>query len=95
MTRRRKVPCAGALPAAISSAAMAQVAGGFDPTRRPETRGVVAQYSLSPRGDVDGLILTDGLQAPLPPQLGTQLVFAIRPGDAASVRRRWCRPRPS
>lgn len=27
-----------------------------DPSRLPETRGTLKQYTLSPRGDVDGLI---------------------------------------
>ena len=43
------------------------------------------QYSLTPRGDVDGLILTDGTEVHLPPHLGTQLVFAVRPGDDVTI----------
>ena len=57
----------------------------FDPTRLPATTGRVAQYSLTPRGDVDGLILDDGTEVHLPPHLGPQLVQLLRPGDTAVV----------
>jgi hypothetical protein len=34
----------------------------WDPSQLPETKGIVKQYTLTPRGDVDGLILTDGTE---------------------------------
>jgi hypothetical protein len=40
---------------------------------------------LTPRGDVDGLILTDGTEVHFPPHLSTQLVYAVKPGDAVTV----------
>lgn len=86
MTRKRKLLLASAMLASVTGAAVAQVTGGFDPAQLPETTGKVAQYSLSPRGDVDGLILTDGTEVHLPPHLGTQLVFAVKPGDTVSIR---------
>ena len=52
----------------------------YDPSGLPATKGTVARYSLTPRGDVDGLILGDGTEVHLPPHLGTQLVYAVRPG---------------
>lgn len=58
----------------------------WDSTQLPETRGTVKQYTLTPRGDVDGLILSDGTEVKLPPHLSAQLVFAIRPNDQVSVR---------
>ena len=57
----------------------------FDPAQLPQMHGTVGQYSLTPRGDVDGLILTDGTEVHLPPHLGTQLVFIARPGDAVTI----------
>jgi hypothetical protein len=51
----------------------------------PAMQGKVAEYSLTPRGDVDGLILTDGTEVHLPPHLGTQLVFAVKPGDSVTI----------
>ncbi len=34
---------------------------------------------------MDGLILADGTEVHLPPHLGTQLVFAVKPGDAVTI----------
>jgi hypothetical protein len=65
----------------------AQKAGSvWDPLQLPETKGIVKQYTLTPRGDVDGLILNDGTEITLPPHLAAQIVYAVRPGDAVSVR---------
>jgi hypothetical protein len=58
----------------------------WDPAQLPETRGTVKQYTLTPRGDVDGLILTDGTEVNLPPHLSAQIVYAIKPGDAVAIR---------
>jgi hypothetical protein len=58
----------------------------WDSSQLPESRGTVKQYTLTPRGDVDGVILTDGTEVKLPPHLSAQTVFAIRPGDEVSVR---------
>ncbi len=58
----------------------------FDPAQFPETKGKVAQYTLNPRGEVDGLILDDGTEIQVPPHLSTALVFSVRPGDAVSIR---------
>ncbi len=74
------------LLAAGAGAAIAQNAATYDPSQLPSIQGKVAEYSLTPRGDVDGLILADGTEVHLPPHLGTQLVFAVKPGDAVSVR---------
>jgi hypothetical protein len=51
-----------------------------------EITGKVEQYSLTPRGNVEGLILTDGTELRLPPHVSTRLVFAVRPGDAVTIR---------
>ena len=65
----------------------AQTAGSiWDPSQLPETKGTVKQYTLTPRGDVDGLILNDGTEVKLPPHLSSQVVYAIRPGDAVTIR---------
>jgi hypothetical protein len=68
------------------AAARAQGLGGFDPNQFPTLQGMVAQYSLTPRGEVDGLILDNGTEVHLPPYLGAQVVFAIKPGDQVTVR---------
>ena len=67
--------------------AYAQSAGGvWDASQLPETKGTVRQYTLTPRGDVDGLILNDGTEVKVPPHLTAQVVFSIRPGDAVTIR---------
>ena len=69
------------------AAAYAQTMGPvWDSAQLPETRGIVRQYTLTPRGDVDGLILTDGTEVKLPPHLTGQIVFAVRPNDQVSIR---------
>ena len=67
-------------------AAVAQNATTYDAAQLPAIQGKVAEYSLTPRGDVDGLILADGTEVHLPPHLGTQLVFAVKPGDDVTIR---------
>ena len=76
---------AATLLAGASGIALAQNAATYDPSQLPTIRGKVAEYSLTPRGDVDGLILADGTEVHLPPHLGTQLVYAVKPGDAVTI----------
>lgn len=57
----------------------------FDPAQLPAVHGKVVQYDVTPRGDVDGLILSDGLEVHFPPYFGTQVVALVRPGDAVTV----------
>jgi hypothetical protein len=66
--------------------AVAQSAATYDPAQLPAIQGKVAQYSLTPRGDVDGLILADGTEVRMPPHLGAQLAQAVKPGDAVTIR---------
>lgn len=58
----------------------------YDFQQLPATRGTVSRYTLTPRGEIDGLILADGTEVHFPPHLSTQLVYAIKPGDAVTVR---------
>jgi hypothetical protein len=82
---------AGALGGAGMAAAQPGPRGGapaapvYDPAQLPSFKGKVAQYTLTPRGDVDGLILEDGTEVHLPPFMSTQLVFSVKPGDAVTI----------
>jgi hypothetical protein len=58
----------------------------YDLQQLPATKGTVSRYTLTRRGDVDGLILIDGTEVLFPPHLSTQLVHAIKPGDSVTVR---------
>lgn len=61
------------LPPAAASAPI------YDLQQLPATKGTVSRYTLTPRGDVDGLILADGTEVHFPPHLSTQLVYASSP----------------
>ena len=58
----------------------------YDPAQLPETKGVVKQYTLGPRADVDGFILVDGTEVKVAPYLSSEIVFAVHPGDAVTIR---------
>lgn len=79
------VGLAQAQPAGRGGSAMAPAAPVYDPAQLPQFKGRVAQYSLTPRGEVDGLILADGTEVHVPPFVSTQLVFAVKPGDAVTI----------
>lgn len=88
MTAWKQLPAAALLLAGAGcAAALAQGrAGVWDNSQLPETHGAVKQYTLTPRGDVDGFLMTDGTQVQLPPHLSTQVVMAVRPGDKVTVK---------
>jgi hypothetical protein len=77
---------AGLLATGTGAAALGQGVAVYDAEQFPAIQGKAAQYCLTPRGEVDGVILDDGTQVHLPPHLGAQLVFAIKPGDQITVR---------
>ena len=83
--RLRAALLATTLAVGAAGAALAQQASTYDPAQLPAIKGSVAEYSLTPRGDVDGLILKDGTEIHLPPHLGAQLVFVAKPGDAVTI----------
>ncbi|WGS24053.1 MULTISPECIES: hypothetical protein [unclassified Bradyrhizobium] len=88
-TRMRTLACAflAATAGCAGASAYSQTMGSvWDSSQLPESRGRVKQYTLTPRGDVDGLILTDGTEVKLPPHLSAQVVYTIRPGDEVSIR---------
>src|SRR5262249_47261841 len=47
--------------------------------------GTVMRFTLTPRGDLDGLILGDGTQVHVPPHLSAELAAAVKLGDAVTV----------
>lgn len=57
----------------------------YDPRQLPALQGRVRQFTLTPRGDIDGLILTDDTEVDTPPYLSTQIAYAIRPGDPVTI----------
>jgi len=78
---------ANAQPASLNGPPPAPAgAPPYDLQQLPATKGTVSRYTLTPRGDVDGLILADGTEVHFPLHLSTQLAYAIKPGDAVTVR---------
>ena len=65
--------------------ASAQSASTYDPAQLPAFHGRVAQYDLSSRGGVNGLILDDGVEVHTARHLDDELVAAIKPGDAVTI----------
>jgi hypothetical protein len=57
----------------------------YDPAQLPSFSGKVQQFTLTPRGEIDGLILTDGTEVKTPPHLSTAIAFAIKPGDSVTI----------
>jgi hypothetical protein len=57
----------------------------YDPGQLPAYTGRVQQFTLTPRGDIDGLILRDGTEVKTPPHLSTAMAYSVKPGDAVTV----------
>jgi hypothetical protein len=81
----RSLPGAALLMAGITGAAVGQTGPAYDPQQLPALQGKVAQYSLTPRGDVDGLILDDGTIVRLPPEEADRLAAELAPGQPLYV----------
>jgi hypothetical protein len=71
--------------AAAQSAPSAAPTLLYDPQQLPTQQGKVQQFTLTPRGDIDGLILTDGTEIKTPPHLSTAMAYAIKPGDTVTA----------
>lgn len=69
-------------PPAVNAASQAPL---YDPQQLPVKRGKVQQFTVTPRGEIDGLILTDGTEVKTAPHLSTQLAYAIKPGDSITI----------
>jgi hypothetical protein len=57
----------------------------YDPDQLPAVNGTVRQFTLTPRGDIDGLILTDGTEVKTPPHLSSKIAFSVKPGDKVVI----------
>ncbi|MDZ5649829.1 hypothetical protein [Nitrospirillum sp. BR 11828] len=75
-------PPVGPPPPPLEAAGVGPV---YDATQLPSIKGVVRQFTQTPRGDIDGLILTDGTEVKTPPHLSSQIAYAVRPGSTVVV----------
>jgi hypothetical protein len=57
----------------------------YDPDQLPSFSGKVEQFTLSPRGEIDGLILSDGTEVKTAPHLSTSIAYSIKPGDTVTI----------
>ena len=57
----------------------------YNPAQLPSFTGVVQQFTLTPRGDIDGFIFADGVEVKTPPYLSTEIAYAVRVGDSVTV----------
>ena len=65
---------------------LAQSAATYDPAQLPVFHGTVLQYDLSSRGDVNGVILQDGMEVHTSTHRSTEIAAAVRPGDPVTIR---------
>jgi hypothetical protein len=49
-------------------------------------QGTVVQYLMNPHGEVDGLLLSDGIQVHFPPHMEDELIAVVKPNDPVSVQ---------
>lgn len=77
------------VPRAQAAAPMPSIVAGptalYDPSQLPAFRGRVRQFTLTPRGDIDGLILADGTEVETPPYLSTAIAYSVKPGDVVII----------
>lgn len=52
----------------------------------PVVEGTVVQYLMNSHGEVDGLLLSDGVQVHFPPHMEEELIAAVKPTDPVSVQ---------
>jgi hypothetical protein len=57
----------------------------YDPTQLPSFTGHVQQFTLTPRGEIDGVILSDGTEVKTAPSLSTSIAYSIKPGDTVTI----------
>jgi hypothetical protein len=51
-----------------------------------DINGTVKAFTLTPVGEIEGIILTNGIEIHVPPHLTEQVASAVRPGEAVAVR---------
>jgi hypothetical protein len=83
MTSLKTLLAAGVATALLSgSAAFASTAGT---NSLPSYTGTVKHFTITPRGTIDGIILSNGQDVNFPPYLSTQIAYAVKLGDQVTV----------
>jgi hypothetical protein len=53
--------------------------------QQADIQGIVKAFKMTPVGDLEGMILTDGTEVHVAPHLSSQLAAVVRPGEAVRV----------
>ncbi len=85
MSRLKSALLAATLLVGAGGFALAQSGPTYDPAQLPTVKGKVAQFTLSPRGDIDGMLLDDGTEVHVGPGISSELAFTLKPGDAVTI----------
>lgn len=79
-----------ALAALLTTTALAQPApppgGPAAWGQTADIQGVVKAFTMTPVGDLEGMVLTDGTEVHVPPHLSAQLAAVVKPGESVRVR---------
>lgn len=54
--------------------------------QQTDITGIVKEFALTPAGDIEGVVLANGIEVHVPPHLTTEVAAAMRPGEAVAVR---------
>ena len=57
----------------------------YDPAQLPSLTGRVQQFTLTPRGEIDGVILSDAIEVKTALSLSTSIAYSIKPGDTVTI----------
>lgn len=76
------------LAAGIATAMLgggAAYAGTSTVNALPSYTGTVKHFTITPRGTIDGIILSNGQDVMFPPYLSTQIAYAVKLGDQVTI----------
>ena len=91
----RKLIIASACLAFLATTALAQTPPPIPPAglaapaawgQQADIVGTVKAFTMTPVGDLEGMILADGTEVHVPPHLSAQLAAAVRQGETVRVR---------
>lgn len=57
----------------------------LDPDYLPRTEGMVDRFLVNPHGDIDGILLTSGMEVHVPPHLSRDIRAAVQAGASISI----------
>ncbi len=88
MTRLKLLLAAGVATTMLATGAASAATRGNRAALKdlPTYSGTVAHFTITPRGAIDGMILSNGTEVLFPPYLSTEIAYAVKQGDQVTVR---------